>query len=155
MVYAYTPISSQLVYSVALWWQKNPKFCHFLDSAFVVSPRQRSEKVEHRCTTTNVPLSNSVKIVSVLQCLHDEIVRTILMFKTVTYKQTDRQTKNLMFLVKNLVFLVAWTAGEIQVPPNLAWWRTSSMFFRLKFLGSDSVLPLVGNENSRNTFSLN
>jgi len=52
----------------------------------------QSEKVEHRCTTTNLPLPNGIKIVSVLQRLHGEIGRTTLTFKSVTDRQTDRQT---------------------------------------------------------------
>ena len=38
---------------------------------------QQSDKVEHGCTTTNLPLSNGIKIVSVLQRLHGKIGRTI------------------------------------------------------------------------------
>ena len=38
--------------------------------------RQLAAKVEHGCTTTNLPLSIDIKIVSVLQRLHGEIVRT-------------------------------------------------------------------------------
>jgi len=48
-------------------------------------------KVEHGCTTTNLPLSNGIKIVSVLQRLHGEIGRT----NSGVQKrdgQTDRQT---------------------------------------------------------------
>ena len=37
---------------------------------------QQAEKVEHECTTTKLPLSNGIKIVSVLQRLHGEIGRT-------------------------------------------------------------------------------
>jgi len=38
-----------------------------------VASWQQSEKVEHRCTTTNLPLSNGIKIVSVFQRLHGKI----------------------------------------------------------------------------------
>jgi len=52
---------------------KNPNFCH---SAFSdVDNWQQFEKIEHGCTTTNL-LSNGIKIVSVLQCLHGKIKRT-------------------------------------------------------------------------------
>jgi len=49
-------------------------FAIFSTSAFSgVASWQQSEKVEHGCTTTNLPLSNRIKIVSVLQRLHGEI----------------------------------------------------------------------------------
>ena len=69
-------ISSRSVYFVALWRRK-PQFCRFWTSAFSgVASWQQSEKVEHECTTTNLPLSKGIKIVSVLQHLHGEIGRT-------------------------------------------------------------------------------
>ena len=86
-------ISSGSVYSVTLWWRETPKFCVFCS----VATWQQSEKVEHRCTTTKLPLSNGVKIVSVLQCHHGEIGRT----QTDVQKydeQTDRHTKTSTFL---------------------------------------------------------
>ena len=71
-------ISSESLYSVALCWRKTPIFAVFWTSAFSgVANWQQSEKVEHRCTITNLPLSNGIKIVSVLQRLHGEIGRTI------------------------------------------------------------------------------
>ena len=77
---------------------KNLNFCHILDSAFSgVANRQQSEKVEHRCTTsTNLPLSNGIKIVSVFQRLHGESGRTISDVQT-RDGQTDKQTKNNIF----------------------------------------------------------
>jgi len=57
---------------------KNPNFCHFWTSAFSgVTIWQQSDKVGHGCTTTNLPLSNRIKIVFVLQRLYGEIWRTI------------------------------------------------------------------------------
>jgi len=57
---------------------KNHNFAVFWTSAFsVVANWQQSEKVEHGCTTTNLPVANGIKIVSVLQRLHGEIGRTI------------------------------------------------------------------------------
>jgi len=48
----------------------------FRTSAFTdVAIWQQSEKIEHRCTTTNLPLSNGIKIFSVFQRLHGEIGR--------------------------------------------------------------------------------
>jgi len=64
----------------------------FWTSAFsVVAIWQQSHYVEHGCTTTNIPLSNSIKIVSVLQRLHDDIGRTISDVQKCD-EQTDRQT---------------------------------------------------------------
>jgi len=111
-------ILSRSVYSVALCWRKTQIFDVFWNSAFSsVANWQRSEKVEHGCTTTNLPLSNGIKIVSVLQRLHGEIGRTITDVQKrdeqtdkQTNKQTNKQTKNSTFL-----------AGEIRAPPNLAW----------------------------------
>jgi len=72
---------------------KNPNFCHFWTSAFSgVANGQQSEKVERGCTTTNLPLSNSIKIVSVVQQLHGEIGRTISDVQK-RDEQTDKQKK--------------------------------------------------------------
>jgi len=69
-------ISPRSVYSVATWWQKHQIFAIFSTSAFSgVASWQQSKNVEHGCTTTNVFLSNGIKIVSVLQRLHGEIWR--------------------------------------------------------------------------------
>jgi len=77
---------------------KNHNFCHIFDSAFSgisgVANWQQYEKAEHAYTTTNLPLSNGIKIVS---------------------GQTDKQTH------KNSTFLAASAASEIQAPPHLAW----------------------------------
>ena len=62
-------------------------FAVFWTSEFSdVDSERQSEKVEHGCTTTNLPLSNGIKIVSVLQCLDGEIGRD---------GQTERQTDKL------------------------------------------------------------
>jgi len=72
----------------AVWRRKTPNFTILLTSAFFgISSWRQSEKVEHRCTTTNHPLSNGIKIVSVFQCLHGEIMQNL----------TDKQ-KNSTFL---------------------------------------------------------
>ena len=76
---------------------KYPNFCRFWTSAFSdVANWHQSQKVEHRCTTTNLPLSNSIKIVSVLQRLHGEIGRTnsdLQKRDGQTDKRTNKQTK--------------------------------------------------------------
>ena len=76
---------------------KNPNFCRFfLDSAFSdVANWQQFEKVENGCTTKNFPLSNGVKIVSVLQRLHGEIGRTISAVQK-RDEQTDKNKKATM-----------------------------------------------------------
>ena len=90
-------IWSRSVYSVALCWRKPPISAVFWTLAFsVVENWQQSEKGEHECTTTNVPLSNGIKIVSVFQRLHGEIGRTISDFQK-RDEQTNRQTKKLNF----------------------------------------------------------
>ena len=74
-----------------------PIFAIFWTSAYsVVAIWQQSDKVEHGCTTTNLPLPNGIKIVSVLQRLHGEIGRTnsdAQKRDEQTDKQTDRQKK--------------------------------------------------------------
>ena len=53
--------------------EKPPIFAIFWTSAFsVVANWQQSDKIEHGCTTTNISLSNGVKIVFVLQGLRGE-----------------------------------------------------------------------------------
>jgi len=69
-----------------------PYFVIFWTSAFSgVANWQQSDNVEHGCRTTNHPLFNGIKIVSVLQRLHGEIGRTISDVQK-RDKQTDIQT---------------------------------------------------------------
>ena len=71
-------ILSRSVYCVTLCWRKTPIFAVFWTSAFSgVANWQQSEKSEHGCITTNLPLSNGIEIVSVFQRLHGKIRRTI------------------------------------------------------------------------------
>jgi len=72
-----------------------PYFATFWKSAFSdVANWQQSEKVEHRCTTTNLPLSSGIKIVSVFQRHHGEIGCTISDVQK-RDEQTNKQTKKL------------------------------------------------------------
>ena len=90
-------ISSRSVDSVALWRRKPPIFAIFSVSAFSgVANWQQSDTVEHGCTTTNLPLSNGIKIVFVLPRLHGEIGRTNSDVQK-RDSQTNRQTKNSTF----------------------------------------------------------
>jgi len=58
-------------------FDEKPNFAVFWNSAFCgVASWRQPEEVEHRCTATNLPLSNGIEIVSILQRLHGEIGRT-------------------------------------------------------------------------------
>ena len=88
-------ISSRSVYSFVLWLRKTPIFAVFWTSAFSdVANFHQFQKVEHGCTTANLPLSNGSKIVSVLPRLHGEIGHTISDVQK-RDEQTNRQTKKL------------------------------------------------------------
>ena len=70
--------------------EKPPIFAIFWTSTFSgVANWQQSDKVEHGCTTTNLPLYNGIKIVSVLQRRHGEIGHTIS-----DVQKHDEQTKH-------------------------------------------------------------
>jgi len=113
-VYAYVPnfVSIGLFYRPLL--AKNPNFSVFLTSAFSgVANWQQSDKAEHGYTTTNLPLSNGINVVSVFAGAQS------LTFKSETNKQTDKQTDK---QTQNSSFLAAPArVGEIRAPPNLAW----------------------------------
>ena len=94
-VYAYVPNFVSIGLFCRPLLAKNPNFCRFWTSAIsVVANWQQSEKVEHGCTTTNLPTSSGIKIVSVLQRIHGEIGRTISDVQNrdeQTNKQTDKK----------------------------------------------------------------
>ena len=95
-VYAYVPNFVSIgLFCRPLAAKKNHFFAIFVifwTSAFsVVANWQQSDKVEHGCTTTDLPLSNGIKIVSVLQRLHGEIGRTISDVQK-RDEQTNKQT---------------------------------------------------------------
>ena len=57
-------VLSRSVYSVAVWRRKTQNFAILWTSTFCgVTNWQQSEKVEHGCTTTNLPLSNGMRTV--------------------------------------------------------------------------------------------
>jgi len=91
---------------------EKPRFLPFFGLRhLVLSPNwQQSDKAEHGCITTNLPLSNGIKIVSVLQRLRGEIWRTISDVQK-RDEQINRQTKKLN------VFGCPG-GGEIRAPPN-------------------------------------
>ena len=75
---------------------KSLNFARCWTSAFSgVANWHQSEIAEQGCKTTNPPLSNSIKIVSLVQRLHGEIGRKICDVQkrnVQTDRQTDRQT---------------------------------------------------------------
>ena len=98
MVYAYVPNFVLIGLFCHPLLAKKTHFPVFWTSAFsVVANWQQPDKVEHGCTTTNLPLSNGIKIVSVLQRVHGEIGRTISDVQKrdgQTNKQTTRNRKH-------------------------------------------------------------
>jgi len=83
----------RFILSPTSWLRKTPSFAIFSSSAFSgVASWQQSDKVEHGCTTTNLPLSNCIKIVSIVQRHHGEIGRTNSDFQKRDEQTTDRQT---------------------------------------------------------------
>jgi len=77
MVYAYVPNFVSIGLFCRPLAAKNPNFAVFWTTAFSdVDSWRKSEKAEHGCTTTNLPLSNGIKIVFAFQRLHGEIGRT-------------------------------------------------------------------------------
>jgi len=62
-VYAYVPNFLSIGLFCRPLLAKNINFCRFWISAFiVVASWQQSDKAEHGCTTTNLPLSNAKKL---------------------------------------------------------------------------------------------
>jgi len=127
-VYAYVPnfvligsVSHHLVV-------KNPNFATFWTGICGVSSWWRSMKVEHGCTTTNLPYSAVSKSFLYSSAFMAKSCVQTLTFKSVTDKQINEK----------LNVLAAELAGKIQALPTMAWWqRTSSMFLHLwNFWGS-------------------
>ena len=80
------------VYSVVLWRRKTPIFAVFWTSAFSgVANWQQSEKVEHGCTTTDLPLSIASKSFLYSNAFVAKSGAQTLTFKSVTNRQTDKQ----------------------------------------------------------------
>ena len=101
---------------------KNSNFCRFLEFGISwctgIAGWRQSEKVEHGCTTTNLPLSGGVKIVSVLaQRFLGEIVRAISDVQKHDGQKRDGQTNK---QTKTQSFLATPPAGEIRAQSSLA-----------------------------------
>ena len=88
-------ISSRSVYSVALCWQK-PQFLPFFGLQHLVVSPTGSSLTKLNTDVQTFPLSNGIRIVSVLQRLHGAIGRTISDVQKrdeQTDKQTDKKTQ--------------------------------------------------------------
>jgi len=95
-VYAYVPnfVSIGLFYRplAAKTPQFLPIFAIFWTSAFsVVANWQQSDKVEHECTTTNLPYPTASKSFLYSNVFMAKSGAQTLTFKSVTDKQTNRQ----------------------------------------------------------------
>jgi len=111
-----------ILYSIALWRRKTPIFAIFWTSAFSnVDSWLQSEKVEHGCTTKNLPLSNGVKIISVLQRLHGEIGRTNSDVQKCDGQKQREGQKSMTDRLKNSLFFATPAAGEIRATLNSVW----------------------------------
>ena len=74
--YASVDPPSTLMYQISSWSESH-KFCCFLDFRMLWCRQLAAyREIEQVCTTTNILLSNCIKIVSVLQRLQGEIVHT-------------------------------------------------------------------------------
>ena len=73
---------------------KNPKILSLFD--FGIAIWQQSVKFGHGCTSTNLPLYNGIKIVSVLQRLHGEIVRRMSVVQ-------ERHTGFTIFIISSII----------------------------------------------------
>jgi len=111
MVYAYVPNFSSIGLFSRPLAAKNAIFWTLAFSG--VANWQQSEILEHGCTTTNLPVSNSIKIVSVLL---GKIVRTNCTFTAMTKRQTDRQTDR----QKTQRFWLPHT-GRLKSEPHQTW----------------------------------
>ena len=106
-MYAYVPNFVSIGLFCRPLAAKTINFVDFWTSAFCgVANWQQSEKVEHRCTTTNIPLSRGVKVISAYYSAFEEKSSAqTLTFKSVTNRQ--RQTKS-------STLLASPAAGEIR-----------------------------------------
>jgi len=85
-------ISSRSVYSVAVWRRKTPILSVFWISAFSgVTNWQQSEKVEHACTTRNLPHPAISKSFLYSNNVMAKLGAQSLTVKSVTNRQTNRQ----------------------------------------------------------------
>ena len=87
--------------------RKNTKLSNFrILSSLAVPPSLLHKKIECGCTSTNLNLSNSTKLVSQLQLLHGDIAFTISVFPNA--RRTKKNKK------KTLNFLLPWWHAKAQ-----------------------------------------
>jgi len=93
-------ISSRSVYSVVLWRQKNPNFCLFWTSALSdVASWHQSQKVEHERSAQlqTFPYPTTSKSFLYSNAFMANMGAQSLTLKSVTDRQTKKQTKNQRF----------------------------------------------------------
>ena len=72
--------------------EKPPKLHNFrILSLLVAPPRLLHKKVECGCTSTNLPLSNGIKLVSQLQLLHGDMAFTNSVFQKRDGQKTNKK----------------------------------------------------------------
>ena len=92
-VYAYVPNFVSIGLFCRPLAAKTPKFCRFFNSAFYdVASWQQSEKVEHGCTTKNLPLSKVSKSFLYSNAFMAKSGAQTLTSTSVTERQTNQQT---------------------------------------------------------------
>ena len=101
---------------------KNPNFCQFLRffalRHLVLSPIGNSlTKLNTGAQVQTFPHPTVSKSFLYSNAFMEKSGAQSLTFKSVTNKQTNRQTNKI-----NSTFLAALAAVEIRAPPNLAWW---------------------------------
>jgi len=108
-------ISSRSVYSVVLWRRKPPILPFFGLRHLVMSPVGINlRKLSSGAQPQTFPYPTASKSFLYSNAFMTKSGAQSLTFKTVTNKQTDKQTKN-------STFLATPAAGEIRALPNLAW----------------------------------
>ena len=116
-VYAYVPNFVSIVYSVALWGQKTQFLPFFGLWHLVVSPIGSSlRKLNTGAQLQTFPYPTASKSFLYSNVFKAKSGAQSLTFKSVTNKQTNKQTKN-------STFLAAPVAGEMRAPLNLHGYR--------------------------------
>jgi len=143
MFYVYMPKFHHNWLILSLSGGEKPQILPFLDFSILCCHQL---KVKHVFTTTNLPLlSNGIKIVSVLQHLHGEIVQT-----NCDVQKCDWQTN------KKLDVLATPVAGKIRALPNLVIEDLEHILAPLKLSGVRHIVLMLGStKNLGETHPLN
>ena len=114
VVYAYMPNFVSIGLFCRSLAAKTPNFAVSWTLAFSdVDSWWKSEKVEHGAQLQAFPYPAASKLFLYSNAFMAKLGAQSLTFKSVTDKETDKQTKN-------STFLATPAAGEIRAPPNLA-----------------------------------